>query len=165
MAEGLVWSPSKKSRVETGHCGATSDNSRNREAVSVLGGAGFAPDERLQTSHRRGSCVGDAPERDQLRARAGAPAAPLLESMLALSAVLDEAVLHRVMGGDAVMRARLQQTSHAAYLPNVTLQIVQFTVGAHPAMDNTFSTPESTAPCPVRCMLRGREERCLQSVR
>lgn len=155
VAKRLEWSPSKMSRVETGHRGATSDDSRNREAVSVLGGAGFAPDEGLHGNPRRGSRTGDAPEWDELRARAGALAAPYLESMLALSAVVDEAVLHRVIGGDAVMSAQLEQIIHAADLPKVTLRVIPFDMGAHPAMDSTFSILEFNPPCPVRCMLRG----------
>jgi transcriptional regulator with XRE-family HTH domain len=131
VAECLVWSPSKMSRIETGHRGATSDDSPNCEAVSVLDYARFAPDDGLRGDHREGSRIGDESERDQLRART-----------LALSAVLDEAVLHRVIGGDAVMRAQLEQIIHAADLPNVTFQFVPFIAGAHPAMESNFNIYE-----------------------
>jgi transcriptional regulator with XRE-family HTH domain len=54
------------------------------------------------------------------------------------SAVLDEAVLHRVTGGPQVMRAQLNRLIEAANLPNVTIQVIPFAVGAHPAAESNF---------------------------
>lgn len=56
-----------------------------------------------------------------------------------LWAVLDEAVLSRPVGGDAVMRAQLAALVEAADCPNVTLQVLPFDVGAHAGMDGTFT--------------------------
>jgi hypothetical protein len=95
VAKRLDWSPTKMSRIETGRRGEPTDDSRDREAVSVLDDARFAPDEGLRGSHRSGSRIRGMPERDQLRARAAALATRYLESMLSLSAILDQAVLHR----------------------------------------------------------------------
>jgi transcriptional regulator with XRE-family HTH domain len=53
--------------------------------------------------------------------------------------VVDEAVLRRVVGGPDVMRAQLETLVDRAALPNVTLQVVPFEVGAHPGMDSTFT--------------------------
>ncbi|BCB85888.1 hypothetical protein Psuf_032010 [Phytohabitans suffuscus] len=53
--------------------------------------------------------------------------------------VLDEAVLSRPIGGDAVMCAQLERLIEAAELPNVTLQVLPFEVGAHAGMDGTFT--------------------------
>lgn len=53
--------------------------------------------------------------------------------------VLDEAVISRPVGGDAVMRAQLERLVEAADLPNVTLQVLPFEVGAHAGMDGTFA--------------------------
>jgi transcriptional regulator with XRE-family HTH domain len=64
------------------------------------------------------------------------------EGPLRLSAVCDEAVLRRVVGGPAVMAAQLQRLSEAANMPNVTLQVIPYSVGAHPAMDNNFDILE-----------------------
>jgi hypothetical protein len=61
---------------------------------------------------------------------------------LQLRVVLDEAVLHRVVGGPAVMAAQLQHFTAMANRPNVTLQIIPFSVGAHPAMENMFNIIE-----------------------
>jgi len=56
-----------------------------------------------------------------------------------LWAVLDEAVLSRPVGGDAVMRGQLAALVEAADRPNVTLQVLPFEVGAHAGMDGTFT--------------------------
>jgi transcriptional regulator with XRE-family HTH domain len=52
--------------------------------------------------------------------------------------VVDEAALHRVVGGPGVMRAQLEALVDRAALPNVTLQVIPFEAGAHPGMDSTF---------------------------
>lgn len=61
---------------------------------------------------------------------------------LQLLAVCDEAVLHRVVGGPAVMAAQLDHLKEAASMPNVTLQVIPYGAGAHPAMDNMFTILE-----------------------
>jgi transcriptional regulator with XRE-family HTH domain len=63
-------------------------------------------------------------------------------------AVLDEAVLHRGVGGREVMGAQLRHLIEVAALPNVTLQVVPFEVGSHPAMDSPFTVMKfgTTAP-------------------
>lgn len=61
-------------------------------------------------------------------------------------AILDEAALHRQVGGPAVMRAQLQQMSTSARLPDVTLQVIPSKAGAHPAMESVFSILEFETP-------------------
>jgi transcriptional regulator with XRE-family HTH domain len=56
-----------------------------------------------------------------------------------LWAVIDEAALRRPVGGPKVMRAQLERLIEAAELPNVTLQVLPFGAGAHPAMVGAFS--------------------------
>jgi transcriptional regulator with XRE-family HTH domain len=56
-----------------------------------------------------------------------------------LWAVVDEAALRRPVGGPEVMRAQLERLLDISKLPNVTLQILAFGTGAHPAMGNSFS--------------------------
>jgi transcriptional regulator with XRE-family HTH domain len=68
---------------------------------------------------------------------------------LPLHTVLDEAVLRRVVGGPATMAAQLQHLKVVADLPNVTLQVVPFTAGAHPAMDSMFNILEFDVVPPV----------------
>jgi hypothetical protein len=59
-----------------------------------------------------------------------------------LRVVLDEAVLYRVVGGPDVMAAQLRHLTAIANQPNVALQVIPFSVGAHPAMENMFNIIE-----------------------
>ncbi len=56
-----------------------------------------------------------------------------------LSVILDEAVLHRMVGGVAAMRAQLDHIIKVTKNYNVTVQVVPYSAGAHPAMESTFS--------------------------
>jgi transcriptional regulator with XRE-family HTH domain len=56
-----------------------------------------------------------------------------------LWAVVDEAALRRPVGGREVMRRQLERLIDAAKLPTITLQILPFASGAHPAMVGSFS--------------------------
>ncbi len=58
---------------------------------------------------------------------------------LRLYAVIDEAVLHRRIGGPDVMRGQLEWLVEAAGMANVTLQVVPFDAGPHPGMVGSFS--------------------------
>lgn len=64
------------------------------------------------------------------------------EPPLELRVVLDEAVLHRVVGGPDVMAEQLTHFVAIAKRPNVTLQVIPFSAGAHPAMENMFTIIE-----------------------
>ncbi|ARP68988.1 XRE family transcriptional regulator [Streptomyces pluripotens] len=57
---------------------------------------------------------------------------------LELSAVLDEAVLRREVGGPEVMARQLEQLVEAARLPQVRLQVLPFTAGAHVGLTGPF---------------------------
>ena len=56
-----------------------------------------------------------------------------------LWAVIDEAALRRPVGGSEVMRGQLERLIEATKLPTVTLQLLPFASGAHPAMAGAFS--------------------------
>jgi hypothetical protein len=58
---------------------------------------------------------------------------------LTLRAVINEAALRREVGGPDVMRAQARRLAEAARLPNVTVQILPFSIGAHPAMLGAFT--------------------------
>jgi len=58
---------------------------------------------------------------------------------LSLWVVLDEAVFHRMVGGPGVMRKQIDHLVMVAGLPNVTLQVLPFAVGAHAGMDGSFA--------------------------
>jgi hypothetical protein len=53
--------------------------------------------------------------------------------------VLDEAALHRLVGGRQVMAAQLAKILDMSALPNVTVQILPFERGAHPALESNFT--------------------------
>lgn len=56
-----------------------------------------------------------------------------------LIAVLNEAVIRRVVGSADLMRAQLLRLLEFAERPNITLQVLPFSAGAHPAMTNSFT--------------------------
>jgi len=52
--------------------------------------------------------------------------------------VLNEAALRRVVGERAVMHEQLLKLTEAANAPNITLQVLPFSAGAHASMDSAF---------------------------
>ncbi|MGY0023062.1 helix-turn-helix domain-containing protein [Streptomyces sp. cg35] len=52
--------------------------------------------------------------------------------------ILDEAALHRQIGGTRVLRGQLQHLLDVAQQPRVSLQVLPFTAGAHFATLNSF---------------------------
>ncbi|MFE5599846.1 helix-turn-helix domain-containing protein [Streptomyces coelicoflavus] len=66
-----------------------------------------------------------------------------------LSAVLDEAVLHRAIGSPSVMRRQFENLVQAGEQPNVTIQLLPFSLGAHPGLYGPFVVlifPQPTVP-------------------
>jgi len=61
------------------------------------------------------------------------------EEPMVLRAVLDEAVLHRAVGGPDGMREQIARLRDAISQPNITVKIVPFSVGAHPGMTGPFN--------------------------
>ena len=53
-------------------------------------------------------------------------------------AVVDESVLHRVVGSPAIMRAQLERLLELSDLPHVTLRVIPYDAGALPAGNNKF---------------------------
>ncbi|MFD1365006.1 helix-turn-helix domain-containing protein [Actinoplanes sichuanensis] len=63
----------------------------------------------------------------------------ITEGRLRLVAVMDEAVLHRQIGGAEVIRDQLTALLEAAKLRNVTLQVIPFREGAYASMLSSFA--------------------------
>jgi transcriptional regulator with XRE-family HTH domain len=64
-------------------------------------------------------------------------------------AVLNEAVIRREVGGAEVMRRQLEHIAKLAEHPHISVQVLSFRSGAHPAMDGSFSVlrfPEAADP-------------------
>jgi transcriptional regulator with XRE-family HTH domain len=67
----------------------------------------------------------------------------------ALTAILDESVLRRPIGGPEVMRAQLHALIDAARRPNVDIRVLPFAAGTHAGLDGPFillGFPEDIAP-------------------
>jgi transcriptional regulator with XRE-family HTH domain len=71
------------------------------------------------------------------------------------SVVLDEAALHRLVGGRQVMAAQLAKILEVAALPNVTVQVLPYDVGAHPATESNFTILELPGPTPGVVFVEG----------
>jgi transcriptional regulator with XRE-family HTH domain len=56
-----------------------------------------------------------------------------------LHVVLNEAVLRRIVGSAQIMRGQLEHLAEAASHRHVTVQVLPFTAGAHPAMTAPFT--------------------------
>lgn len=52
--------------------------------------------------------------------------------------VLNEAVLRRIVGERAIMHEQLLKLTEAANAPNITMQVLPFSAGAHASMDSAF---------------------------
>src|SRR5215472_10281458 len=52
--------------------------------------------------------------------------------------VLNEAVIRRIVGERAIMHEQLLRLAEAASAPNITLQVLPFSAGAHASMDSAF---------------------------
>ena len=63
-----------------------------------------------------------------------------------LWAVMDDGALRRSIGGKAVMREQIRHLARMCEHPAVTLQILPFQVGAHPAMGGQFTILRFSEP-------------------
>ncbi|MQS98649.1 helix-turn-helix domain-containing protein [Streptomyces jumonjinensis] len=61
---------------------------------------------------------------------------------LRLWAVIDEAALHRVVGGKNLMREQLEYLIELSQLPHVTVQVLPFDMGAHPGINGQYAILE-----------------------
>jgi transcriptional regulator with XRE-family HTH domain len=73
-----------------------------------------------------------------VEARIGRQAVLTRDLPLKLWTIVDEAVLHRPVGGTDVMREQLDRLAESAELPQVTLQALPYAVGGHPGMAGSF---------------------------
>lgn len=72
---------------------------------------------------------------------------------LLLTAVIDEAVVRRLVGGPAVMRGQLAHLIAQAQRPDVQIRVLPFAVGCHPSPDGPFDIFRMAEPYPdAACM-------------
>jgi transcriptional regulator with XRE-family HTH domain len=93
-----------------------------------------------------GERVEERRTRQQLLTREGAPQ---------VEVILDEAVLHRPLGGPAVMREQLDRILTVAKHPNVSIRIVPFQLGAHSALESNFIVLEFAGLAPTIVYVEG----------
>ncbi|MEU2154711.1 helix-turn-helix transcriptional regulator [Streptomyces sp. NPDC019396] len=87
------------------------------------------------------SPVSDVEKRVQVRLRRQERiTAP--ESPLRLWAVVDESALRRVVGNEQVMRDQLEYLVEQSHLPHVTVQVLPFSMGAHPGITGHYAVLE-----------------------
>lgn len=64
------------------------------------------------------------------------------EGPLRLWAVIDESALHRMVGGRRVMTDQLEHLIEQSNLPHVTVQVLPFSMGAHPGINGQYAILE-----------------------
>ena len=65
-----------------------------------------------------------------------------LRHPLRLWAVLDESALRRAVGGPQTMVEQLEQLNEVSQLPHVTVQVMPFSMGAHPGVNGQYAILE-----------------------
>jgi DNA-binding XRE family transcriptional regulator len=65
-----------------------------------------------------------------------------LRHPLRLWAVLDEAALRRAVGGPQTMVEQLERLNEISQLPHVTVQVMPFSMGAHPGVNGQYAILE-----------------------
>ncbi|MER7005279.1 helix-turn-helix transcriptional regulator [Dactylosporangium sp. NPDC000555] len=117
---------------------AAADHIRSYEALVVPGL--LQTEEYAQAMiHAARPDIGAAEVEKRVRVRMSRQSLLSQDDPIDLWVVLDEAVLHRPVGGGAVMRRQLEHLSLVATWPNVTLQVLPFSAGAHAGMDGAFT--------------------------
>ncbi|MFG1920020.1 DUF5753 domain-containing protein [Micromonospora sp. NPDC048898] len=97
-------------------------------------------EEYVRAIVRAGRSTADQDETDRVvAARLARKALLARDAPPSLWAVLDEAVVRRVVGGPTVMRAQLARLVEACEMPTVEIQVVPFAAGAHAAMGGAFT--------------------------
>ncbi|MER7281722.1 helix-turn-helix transcriptional regulator [Dactylosporangium sp. NPDC000244] len=117
---------------------AAADHIRSYEALVVPGL--LQTEEYAQAMiHAARPDIGATDVEKRVRVRISRQSLLTQDDPIDLWVVLDEAVLRRPVGGGAVMRRQLEHLALAAGWPNVTLQVLPFSAGAHAGMDGAFT--------------------------
>ena len=69
--------------------------------------------------------------------------------------ILDEAVLRRPVGGPSIMRQQLDRIAAVAEYPNVTIQVLPYEIGAHPALESDFVILDFDSEAPTVVYVEG----------
>jgi len=63
-----------------------------------------------------------------------------------LNAIVDEAALHRMIGGGEVMNEQLSSVAEVGALSNIVVRVIPYSAGAHPGLRGTFLIMEFADP-------------------
>lgn len=69
--------------------------------------------------------------------------------------MLDEAVLRRPLGGPSIMRDQLTQLIAETERPNVSIRVLPYKIGAHPALESNFTILEFEGQAPTVVYVEG----------
>ncbi len=83
--------------------------------------------------------IDEAEIAERVKVRAGRRRVLTGDDPAKLWAIIDEAALRRPIGGSEVMQVQISYLLQLARQPNVTLQVVPFSAGAHPALSGPFT--------------------------
>jgi transcriptional regulator with XRE-family HTH domain len=72
-----------------------------------------------------------------------------------LAVIIDEAVVRRAVGGPEVMARQFAHVTEMIKRSNITVQVLPYSAGAHPALDSTFTVLEFTPPVPGVVFVEG----------
>jgi len=191
-ADQLLCSPSKVSRMETGHGAATPRDIRDlcnlydvtdqagrdhlmtlaregkrqgwwqsydlgyatyvgleAEAVAISGFQSSVVHGLLQTADyaragHEGAMPRLSPEQIEMQIEAKLTRQRILtqDNPPSFTVVLDEATLHRMVGGRRVMAEQLAKILELSARPNIRVQVLPYEVGAHPGVESNFTLLE-----------------------
>jgi transcriptional regulator with XRE-family HTH domain len=85
----------------------------------------------------------------RVSARLGRRAVLTRPGPLRYLAIIDEAVLHRPVGGKVVMAEQLRHVADVAAYPNVEVRVIPFERGAHTGLDGTFTVMNFAKDRPI----------------
>lgn len=77
------------------------------------------------------------------------------ENPLKLSAIVDEAVLHRVVGGPEVMERQITHVIEASRRKNIAVRVLPYSAGSHPALGGSFILLEPARSAPSVVYVEG----------
>lgn len=94
----------------------------------------------------------DKEVRQRIETRVKRQQSIIRDDPLKLWAIIDEAVLHRQVGGEQVMSDQLAHLLEMIKRPHITLQVLPYRIGAHPGMHGSFALmdfPDAADPALV----------------
>jgi transcriptional regulator with XRE-family HTH domain len=114
------------------------------EAVTISQYSALVIPGLLQTEAYAGEVLGamrpdGIPDRRHIELRMNRQALLTNQGSPQYSVVLGEGALLQMVGGNQVMHAQIGRLLEASELPNVTVQVLPFSAGAHPGVDGEFT--------------------------